>query len=70
MTALSPNLIAWGIAGGFAFVVTVMFYVALCAPEMPWEREYVSVCCGYPVDETERCTNPKCYEHNGVEVMA
>lgn len=27
--------------------------------------ELVSVCCGYPVDETERCT--KCYEHNGVE---
>lgn len=27
--------------------------------------ELVSVCCGYPVDETERCT--KCHEHNGVE---
>ncbi len=39
MSALAPNLIAWGIAGGFAFVVTVLCYVAIYAPEMPWERD-------------------------------
>ena len=38
--AVASNLIFWAIVAGFVFVALVMCYVAICLPELPWEREY------------------------------
>lgn len=37
MTPLESHLMFWAIVGGFSFVALVMCYVAIYAPEMPWE---------------------------------